>query len=101
MDFEKAITTIEFFQLGRADKRGRLFLERCEKILTISSILNTDDPPSEYENILKNVISNRSKHANCARSYLNLLKNNPDKAKEILKEAKRYVRTYIPDGELT
>lgn len=100
LDFEKAITTIEFFRLGRADERGRLFLERCEKILTIASILDTDDDPSEYEAILKNIISDRSKHANCARSYIRLLKNNPNKAKEILTEVKQFVLTYIPDGNL-
>jgi len=100
LPFERAITTIEFFRLGCAAERGRLFLERCEKILVIKSILTDDDDPAEYENILKKYIADYSKHANCARSYVKLLKNNKDKAAEILKEAKEFVRSYIPDGEL-
>ncbi len=98
--FERAITTIEFFRLGRADERGRLFLERCEKILSIDSILDESDDPADYENILKNVIADYAKHANCARSYVQLLKNDKAKAAEVLKEARQFVRTYIPDEQL-
>ncbi len=100
LPFERAITTIEFFRLGRADERGRLFLERCEKILVINSFLSEDDDPADYDDILKNMIADYSKHASCARSYVELLKSDKPKAMEVLKEAKQFVRTYIPDEVL-
>ncbi len=100
LPFERAITTIDFFRIGRADERGRLFLERCEKILSIDSILSEEDDPADYDDILKNMIADYSKHASCARSYVELLKNDKTKAAEVLKEAKQFVRTYIPDEEL-
>lgn len=100
LPFERAITTIEFFRLGRADVRGKLFKERCVKIVTIDGILDENDDPSDYDDILKNMIADYSDHASCSRSYVELLKSDKAKAAEILKEAKEFVRTYIPDEEL-
>ena len=100
LKLHRARTTIDFFSLHRSDERGRLFRERCEKIITISGLLSKDDDPDDYENILKNVLADHSNHANCARSYIKLLRTNKTKAAEILEEAKQFVRTYIPDGEL-
>lgn len=98
--FERAITTIEFFRLGRADERGKLFKERCVKIITIDGILDENDDPSDYDDILENLIADYSDHASCARSYVELLKTNKTKAAEVLSEAKIFIRTYIPDEEL-
>lgn len=100
LEFERAITTIDFFHLGRADLRGKLFKERCEKILTISSILDEDDDPDDYDKILENMIADYSNQASCGRAYVRLLKTNKTKAREVLKEAKKFIRTYIPDEEL-
>jgi len=97
--FERAITTIEFFRLGRADVRGKLFKERCFKIITINSILEGVDP-ANFDTILKNMIANYSDHSSCGRSYVELLKSDKTKAAEVLSEAKEFVRTYIPDEEL-
>ncbi|NVK52514.1 MAG: hypothetical protein HWD85_06230 [Flavobacteriaceae bacterium] len=100
LPFERAITTIEFFRLGRADIRGKLFKERCMKIITIDGILDENDDPSDYDNILENIIADYSDHASCGRSYVKLLKTNKSKASEVLSEAKRFIRTYIPDEQL-
>lgn len=99
LPFERAITTIEFFRLGRADVRGKLFKERCLKIIIISSILEGVDP-SNYDEMLKDMLADYSDHASCGRSYVELLKTNKTKAAEVLREAKTFVRTYIPDEEL-
>ena len=99
LPFERAITTIEFFSLGRADERGKLFKERCVKIITISAILEGVDP-ANFDNILKNMIADYSDHSSCGRCYVELLKNDKTKAAEVLSEAKEFVRTYIPDEEL-
>jgi len=100
LEFERAITTIDFFRLGRADLRGKLFKERCLKIIIIDAFLDDDDDPEDYEVILKEIIADYSDHANCARSYIHLLKTDKIKASEVLKEARNFIRTYIPDEEL-
>ena len=46
------------------------------------------------------MIADYSDHASCGRSYVELLKNDKAKAAEVLREAKEFVRTYIPDEEL-
>ncbi len=99
LPFERAITTIEFFRLGRADVRGKLFKERCLKIITINGILAGLDP-ANFDNILKNMIADYSDHASCGRSYVELLKNDKRKAAEVLNEAREFILTYIPDEEL-
>ena len=100
IEFERAITTIDFFRLGRADLRGKLFKERCLKIITVDAFLDEDDAPNDYDDILKDIIADYSDHANCARSYLHLFKTDKVKALEVLKEAKKFIKTYIPDEEL-
>jgi len=99
LPFERAITTIEFFSLGRADERGKLFRERCLKIMVIGTLLQGVDP-ANFDAIISNIIANHSDHASCGRSYVELLKNDAIKAAEVLEEAKEFVRTYIPDEEL-
>lgn len=100
LDFERAITTIEFFRLGRADLRGKLFKERCQKIIIIDALIEDDDEPEDYYDILKDVIADYADHASCARAYVKLLKTDKVKAKEVLKEAKKFIRSYIPDQQL-
>ena len=99
LPFERAITTIEFFSLGRADERGKLFKERCMKIIIISVILDGVDPVN-FDSRLQNMIADFSDHSSCGRSYVKLLKNDKTKAAEVLSEAKEFIRTYIPDEEL-
>ena len=100
LDFERAKTTIEFFRLARADERGKLFKERSLVIVMINAFIGSETDISKYDNLVGTLISDTSSHANCARSYLKLLKNDKNKAKEILDEAMQFIASYIPDSEL-
>lgn len=99
LPFERAITTIEFFRLSRADERGKLFKERCSKIIIIGTLLEGVDP-ANFDGIIGTFTADFRDHANCGRAYVELLKNDPTKAAEVLEEAIEFVRTYIPDEEL-
>jgi len=99
LPFERAITTIEFFRLSRADERGKLFKERCSKIIIIGALLDGVDP-ANFDGIISTFIDDFRDHANCGRAYVELLKNDPTRAAEVFEEAKEFVRTYIPDEDL-
>ncbi|WP_242206634.1 HNH endonuclease family protein [Aestuariivivens insulae] len=100
LEYERAQTTIDFFRLARADERSKLFKERSEVILLINIFIGSESDTSKYDDLVGTLISDTSKHANCTRSYLELLKNDPVKAKEIFNEARQFIATYIPDSEL-
>ena len=96
LDYEKAITTIEFFKLNRPDERGKLFKERCDQILLLDILLRNENNSSVNENIISNMLSDQYKHANCCRSYYKLYNEEPEKSKLILEEAMLFMSTYIP-----
>jgi len=96
-EFQRAITTIEFFSLNNANTRGVLFRERCDQILILGSLLLNGPPSSALDLLVKNFTSDTSKHANCARSFVKLVENDPEKAKIIYQEAKAFITTYVPN----
>lgn len=96
-DFQRAITTIEFFSLSDASKRGILFKERCDLLLILGLFLFNNSANDQSNNIIKQLTSDRSKHANCARSFVRLYEIDPDKAKNIYDEAIAFITTYVPN----
>ncbi len=92
---ERGLVTIDFFKLYEPNERGVLFRERCDKILQVDAVISY--PDETLKNLaLKNILSNKSPHSNCARSYLALKKENPEKAQSVLKDAMTLISTYIP-----
>lgn len=96
-DFHRAITTIEFFSLSNANTRGILFKERCDLILMLGAILIYGQPNRQSTAIVQNFMSDSSKHANCARSFVRLFNTDLEKAKIILDEAMGFLSTYVPN----
>lgn len=96
-EFQRAITTIEFFSLSDANTRGILFRERCDLILVLGIVLFFNPIGEESTKSINNSINDKSKHANCARSFVRLFNADPIRAREIFDEALAFVRTYAPN----
>jgi len=95
-DFRRGITTIQFFSLSDANTRGILFKERSELIVILGALLIGIPVNGQSEAIIQKFMSDTSKHANCARSFVRLFNTNPVKAKTIFEEAKSFLSTYVP-----
>lgn len=96
-DYQRGITTIEFFSLGDANTRGILFKERCELLILLGVFLLNNSSNDHSEQIIRNLISDKSKHANCARSFVRLVDTDSRKAREIYDEAIILISTYVPN----
>lgn len=96
-EFQRAITTIVFFSLSNANTRGILFKERCDQIVILGLLLFNGSPSSTVDLLIKSFTSDTSKHANCARSFVRLVENDPGKARIIFEEAIAFIGTYVPN----
>lgn len=94
--YDRARVIIVFFDLN---DREEYFSERAEKISHLfQSLENLHRPPSELhrrlaERAIIHLISEKSSHSNCTRSFKYLYDNNRDKAIQLVNEIINYLRT--------
>ncbi len=83
---KRALLTIEFFKLDDGLKRQNLFLERARVILLLYPRLKrqtegaTQAERNKATKFVKKIAGDSHPHANCARSFKKLFKDNPAKA---------------------
>ncbi|MEE1963097.1 hypothetical protein V1387_10415 [Allomuricauda taeanensis] len=90
----RARVTIEFFKLNDHVQRKHLFIQRAETILALYRIMETivvngivdEEDAKEFANRT----SLHAPHANCARSFMILYKNDRDEAYRVFKDAQKY-----------
>lgn len=94
--YDRARVIIVFFDLN---DREEYFSERAEKISHLfQSLENFHHPPTEMhrklaERAVIHLISEKSSHSNCNRSFKYLYENNKDKAIKVVKEIIKYLRS--------
>ncbi len=93
----RALVTIEFFQLDTGKRQKTLFRERAKVITSLYSFLQLRDVAGEdaerqiYQGLVEVWIDARSRHTSCARCFKALYDSDPVEAERVFKRAAAFL----------
>ena len=92
---QRGLATIAFFALDDVNARKNLLRERAQVVVLLHSQLakSTDQGDAAARALVKSLLASSSPHANCARSFARLFREDRAEADAVADEAAKFLRS--------